>query len=395
MFYSYAKGVGNDIIKIEVMEEGGNISRLTKEKVDDILMSRGLKLKDDVYVLSKAKMHCIDEYGDEYSLTLDNIQDRRTVSFAKYSTRNPYTLHNLNLFIKENELECELLSTENPKSEKEKLEFRCKCGKHYFLCYNHLLINQKDTCNECGRARDSKYTPEYINSIISGLGYSLIPNTLASYRSICIQDADGYKYKVTLPNLINGTTPIKFHKLNPYTIENMKLFLFSNNYPVKLLEPDRKDIEVRTDYLKFICCDCGSEYMATWSQVVETNRFRCEKCVKKQSNLSYYVEQYLIEKGVEYIREFRFDDCRYKRALPFDFYLPSHNYVIEVNGDQHYYENPMFRQSLEERQKIDKIKEKYCIENNIGFLAIPRWWIQNKHETKRYKQEIDNIIEQG
>ena len=162
-----------------------------------------------------------------------------------------------------------------------------------------------------------------------------------------------------------------------------------------MLEPDRKDIEVRTDYLKFICCDCGSEYMATWSQVVETNRFRCEKCVKKQSNLSYYVEQYLIEKGVEYIREFRFDDCRYKRALPFDFYLTSHNYVIEVNGDQHYYENPMFRQSLEERQKIDKIKEEYCAEHKIGFLAIPRWWIQNKHETKRYKQEIDNIIEQG
>ena len=175
-------------------------------------------------------------------------------------------------------------------------------------------------------------------------------------------------------------------------LENMKLFLTSNDYPVRLLESNDKNIEVRTDYLRFVCCDCGSEYMATWGQVVETDRFRCEKCVKKQSNLSYYVEQYLIEKDVEYIREFRFDDCRYKRALPFDFYLPLYNYVIEVNGDQHYYENPMFQQSLDERQKIDKIKENYCKENNIGFLAIPRWWIQNKHEVKRYKQEIDNII---
>ena len=47
-------------------------------------------------------MHCVDEYGYEYSLTLDNIRDVRTVSFAKYSIRNPYTIHNLNLFIKEN-----------------------------------------------------------------------------------------------------------------------------------------------------------------------------------------------------------------------------------------------------------------------------------------------------
>lgn len=44
------------------------------------------------------------------------------------------------------------------------------------------------------------------------------------------------------------------------------------------------------------------------------------------------------------------------------------------------------------RLTIDKIKENYCKENNIGFLAISRWWIQNKHEVKRYKQEIDNII---
>ena len=134
---------------------------------------------------------------------------------------------------------------------------------------------------------------------------------------------------------MNGSTPIKFHKLNPYTIENMKLFLTSNDYPVRLLESNDKNIEVRTDYLRFVCCDCGSEYMATWGQVVETDRFRCEKCVKKQSNLSYYVEQYLIEKDVEYIREFRFDDCRYKRALPFDFYLPLYNYVmLEQNKEE-------------------------------------------------------------
>lgn len=392
MFYSYAKGIGNDIVEIQFIEEGENIPKLTKEKVNEILVSKGLQLKDDIYVSSKHKMHCIDEYGYEYSLTLDNIRDARTVSFAKYSIRNPYTIHNLNLFIKENELECELLSTENPKSEKDKLEFRCKCGKHYFLCYNHLLMNQKDTCNECGRARESRYTSEYINSIISVLGYSLIPNTPASYRSVYVQDNDGYKYKATLQNLMSGSTPIKFHKLNPYTIENMKLFLDSNDYPVKLLEPNDKSIEVRDDYIRFVCCDCGSKYVATWGQVVVTNRFRCEKCIKKQSNLSYCVEQYLIGKRVEYIKEYKFEDCRNKRALPFDFYLPLYNYVIEVNGDQHYYENSMFQQSLEYRQMIDKIKENYCKENNIGYLAIPRWWIQNNCKVKRYKQEIDNII---
>ena len=105
--------------------------------------------------------------------------------------------------------------------------------------------------------------------------------------------------------------------------------------------------------------------MATWGQVVETDRFRCEKCVKKQSNLSYYVEQYLIEKDVEYIREFRFDDCRYKRALPFDFYLTDYNCVIEVNGRQHYYEVKKFNRTLKEQKQYDDFKRKYCFENDI------------------------------
>ncbi len=364
---------------------------MTEEQVNEILSSRGLELKEDKYKSSKTKMHCVDKQGYEYGLTLDNIKDKRTVSFAKYSPHNPYTLHNLNKFIEDSGLECKLLTQHNPKDEKEKLEFECKCGQHYFMHYNHLLTTMKDTCNDCGYFRESKYTQEYISSLIEPLGYVLIPNTPVCYRSIQIQDKKGYKYKVTLPNLLGGSTPIKFHKANPYTIDNMKIYLKENDYPITLLD-DNRPTEVRTEYLIFTCCDCGESYKATWSQVTETDRFRCEKCCKRQSGLSYCVEQYLQEKGIKYIKEYRFDDCRNKKPLPFDFYLPDYNHVIEVNGDQHYYENPLFAQSLEERQAIDKIKEDYCKNNNIRFTAIPRWWIQNNHGVKKYKQVIDNII---
>lgn len=32
----------------------------------------------------------------------------------------------------------------------------------------------------------------------------------------------------------------------------------------------------------------------------------------------------------------RFADCRTKVSLPFDFYLPSYNLIIEADGNQHY-----------------------------------------------------------
>lgn len=59
-------------------------------------------------------------------------------------------------------------------------------------------------------------------------------------------------------------------------------------------------------------------FSATWGQVSYDNnlratpRRRCEKCSKRQSNLEYIVEQYLI-KNIEYIKQYRFDDRRNKK----------------------------------------------------------------------------------
>lgn len=80
-----------------------------------------------------------------------------------------------------------------------------------------------------------------------------------------------------------------------------------------------------------------------------------------------------------------------KEHYHFDFYIPSINYVIEVHGQQHYYQSPMFDQALEERQKIDLYKKDYCEQHGVGYLEIPYWLIiQSKTET--YKTMINNIL---
>ena len=148
---------------------------------------------------------------------------------------------------------------------------------------------------------------------------------------------------------------------------------------------------VKTDYFEWYCIECGNIFKATWSQIINKNRYRCKRCVKRESNNEYCVRLYLEELGIKYEQEKRFDDCKLKNSLPFDFYLPDYNYVIEVHGQQHYYENDLYKQTLQERQFVDKYKKDYCINNNIGYLEIPYWNIvQSKIET--YKRKINNIL---
>ena len=66
----------------------------------------------------------------------------------------------------------------------------------------------------------------------------------------------------------------------------------------------------------------------------------------------------------------------YLKLFLFDFYLIDYNYVIEVNGGQHYYENKDYFHSsrtLQEQQEVDQYKKQFCIDNNIGYLELPFW----------------------
>jgi hypothetical protein len=108
--------------------------------------------------------------------------------------------------------------------------------------------------------------------------------------------------------------------------------------------------------------------------------------------MEYNVKKYLDEKNINYIQQKRFDDCKNKRALPFDFYLPQYNLCIEVNGTQHYREQQIFSETLEHRKMIDNIKKEYCKKNNILFLELPYWDFYDRKTTKEtYKIKIDNI----
>jgi very-short-patch-repair endonuclease len=101
------------------------------------------------------------------------------------------------------------------------------------------------------------------------------------------------------------------------------------------------------------------------------NKQGCPKCNSSKGELE--IEQFLKEHNIKYETQKRFKDCRDKRPLPFDFYLPDHNTCIEFDGEHHYinirYNNKNIN-SLKNTQQRDTIKNNYCKQKNIRLIRI-------------------------
>ena len=96
----------------------------------------------------------------------------------------------------------------------------------------------------------------------------------------------------------------------------------------------------------------------------------CANCKKSKGENDIF--KYLTDNNIEFEREKMFEDCRNKRKLRFDFYIPSINTLIEYDGKQHFEPIERFggQKYFEETQENDKIKNEYCKQNEITLVRI-------------------------
>lgn len=107
----------------------------------------------------------------------------------------------------------------------------------------------------------------------------------------------------------------------------------------------------------------------------------CPKC--KQSFGEKEIELYLTKNNINHIPQYRFNKCKDKKTLPFDFYLPDHKICIEFDGEQHYKpmrfgsdENKMLLK-FKQTQHHDSIKNQFCNNNQIKLIRIPYYNFKN------------------
>jgi very-short-patch-repair endonuclease len=96
----------------------------------------------------------------------------------------------------------------------------------------------------------------------------------------------------------------------------------------------------------------------------------CPNC--NESKGEERIRKFLEENNISFKQEYIFQECKNIMALPFDFYLPDLNILIEYDGKQHFEPIKHFGGITEflKTQKRDKIKTKYCENNNINLIRI-------------------------
>ena len=96
--------------------------------------------------------------------------------------------------------------------------------------------------------------------------------------------------------------------------------------------------------------------------------------------------------NINFIPQKRFDDCRDVYTLPFDFYLPDYNLIVEIMGEQHERPVEIFggQEGFEKRIRHDKIKRDYLKQNNIDILDI--WYYEFDKMEDLILNKINEIL---
>ena len=264
---------------------------------------------------------------------------------------------------------------------KTKIKVRCKVdGYEWEATPNNLLKGQG--CLKCSGKMQLTHE-EFINRMNKiNTDIEIVGEYVNSQTKIkCKCKIDRYEWETTPNNLLNGhgCPKCKSNKIK----KTHKEF-------VNELKEINENIEILGEYkgnktkIKCKCKIDGYEWEVKPSSLLSGHG--CPKC--NESKGEKRVTKYLDNKNIEYERQYKFNDCRSKDKLPFDFYIPSLNIAIEYDGEYHYMIITRGKNDTYERAfnrfvgtKVrDTIKTIYCKENNIKLIRIAYWDFDNIEE---------------
>lgn len=140
---------------------------------------------------------------------------------------------------------------------------------------------------------------------------------------------------------------------------------------------DKHYINSKTEH-SFLHHTCGTIFTKSWDKFRGTPSQPGQRCTEwyrkgMESTASRYVRDVLDHLYIDFECEKRFPDCINPATgliLPFDYYIPEINTLIEIDGEQH--ERDSFNKyDHKGTVKRDKIKNKYAEDTGIELIRIP------------------------
>lgn len=202
-----------------------------------------------------------------------------------------------------------------------------------------------------------------------------ITNNLLSYEYICLKC--GYKGILTQNKLIKRKIRCSSCCKNSKIINDKNCLATKYPWILKFLkekDDGKKYLPGSNKKIVFKCPICGDERNCTINKIVKKG-YSCLKCGNGVSYPQKIMRIILEKTGIDFETEKKFDWSNNKR---YDFYIPSKNILIEVDGSQHLYE---------ENIKNDVKKEKLAKDNGIRLIRIKAY----ESNYKYVENELKNI----
>ena len=248
----------------------------------------------------------------------------------------------------------------------------CKIDGYEWTPTPNSLLSQGQGCPKC-YGNIKKTHEEFIqemNEINPNIEiFGQYVNTRTKIKCRC--KIDGYEWTPIPNNLLSGSSCPKCSGKMQKTHEEF----------IKEMNEINPNIEILGEYLgalTSIKCRCkidGHEWTPIPSSLLSGHG--CPKCNSSKGEKA--IAKHLKDNDMDFIEQHRFENCKHKKTLPFDFYLPNLNIVIEYDGRQHFEIVEHFGglDSFIDTKIRDTIKNIYCKDNNIKLIRIPYWEFEN------------------
>ena len=285
--------------------------------------------------------------------------------------------------------EYKLLTKYNKSNIKVKIKHNI-CGYEYYVTPSHFLRGER--CPKC-YGKNRKTTCEWQNEMnsISNNEYEVLEDYINNRTPILtLHKKCGNIWKISPSNFKKG------HRCPKCAAEIIaeKLSFSHDDICNKIYKIVGNEYKILDTYknnctkIRFIHNKCGYIYSSSVANFLKGNR--CPHC-KVGSKGEEIIKKYLLDNNIKFKREYYFNDLRGSKNKPlrFDFCILDNDdnikMLLEYDGRQHYiYEKSSFisYEDFINTKKRDKMKNDYCIKNNILLLRI----------NYNYYNDLENIL---
>ena len=245
---------------------------------------------------------------------------------------------------------------------KETMQLMCPNGHKWEINFGDFKYGRR--CSYCKIEKKKQEQLQEIKELMEKEGYELLEreyvNNSTPMKTRC---PFGHEFYISSANFKKGRRCSECYKFKKLTYEYVCEFFAEEGYEVM-----SDNYISANDKLK-VRCPHGHVFEISYAKFYIGRR--CSQC--KKSSGEQEVENVLKKYNINYKYQFVFKDCKRIMPLPFDFYLPQYNILIEFDGEQHFRENRFKGTKLKDIQERDNIKTNYCKNNDIKLIRIPYW----------------------